>query len=403
MKIAFVGNMNNMPLMYARELRELGHDVDFHVDACRHETLHRPEHRYPEYRTYPEWMIDRPVRLPILAYGFPRLLLGGLLRRLEAGNYDGFVLDGLAVGLAADLPGRKFALLAGSDLDVICDPRSLDFAGFVRRFGAASGRLRHFLLSRLFVRQRAGLRACAGFSYFAEGINPRAEELLDDIYAGLAPYRLQVRGTDTGQLDYDPGSDRRGDDAVIFVPVRFLWREPLPAGFSPLENKRNDIIVRGLADYLRRSGRRPAICLVEKGPDVAATKALAAELGIADRLTWLKEMPQSEIFDWYRKADIVFDQLGDHIVGAVGLDSMLVGRPVIANLRPDVFDRLLPEPWPACHASTAAEVADWLERLVDDPGLRREIGRKSHDFVRAYYDKRLTGKALEQFFAGARS
>ena len=398
MKLCFIGNMNNMPLMYARDLRERGHDVDFIVDARRREALHRPEKRYSEYETYPDWMIDRPVAIPLLSYAYPRVFLRDVIRRINGGAYDGLVLDGFAVGLATELVGRKFALLAGADLDVMCDPRSVDAVALRHRYGLVSGRIRHYLLQKILIRQRTGLRACAGFNYFAEGINPRAEQLLAEIYEGLSPYRLQIRGTDCDQLTYSPPSDRRGDDVIIFAPVRFLYREPLPANFSPLENKRNDLIIEGIARYLRESGKSPRIVMVEKGPDVAAAKALTEQLGIANGVTWLKEMTQAEIFEWYRRADIVFDQLGNHIVGQVAWDSMLQGRPVIANARPEVFEKIIPEPSPICHASNADSVAAWLHQLVDSPERRREIGIRSHKYINNYYNKSTTASAIEQFF-----
>lgn len=399
LKLCFIGNMNSMPLMYLRELRSRGHDVHMMVEAPAAEKLHRPEHRYPEFAAaYPPWMVDLPVRYPTLAYAAPRTLLAKLISRINEGRYDGLVLSGLNIGLAPYLKGEKFALLAGSDLDIYCDPRTADPQANRRRYGTVVGTLRSKFVARVVANQRRGLRLCGGFNYFPEGIHPRAEELLHEIYAGLSPARLQIRGTDSDQLVYTEPSRAIGDEVTILVPVRFLWKEPLPVGFSPPENKRNDIIIRGIAEFFRTTPFRPRIVLVAKGPDVEPAKQLAAELGIAHCLTWLSEMTPAEIIEWYRRADIVFDQLGSHMLGSVGLDSMLTGRPVIANARPEIVGKFVPEPSPVCQATTPQDVAGWLTRLVPNPELRRTIGLRSHEFVKKYYDKSQTAEWLEGYF-----
>lgn len=402
MKLCFLGNINNMPLIYARELRTMGHEVHFYVDGRARDPLQRPETRYAEYRTYPDWMIDTPVPLPIVAYSFPGMALRSLVQRINSENYDGIVLNGAAISLGTRLSGPKFAILAGSDLDVLCDPEMLDRRGIVKTFGQVSGNIRYPIYRRFQRLQRAGLRSCSGFNYFPKGIHPRGDALLSEIFEGRAPYRLEIRGADLAQLAYSEPSDRRGSDAVILVAVRFLWREPLPAGFSPHENKRNDLIIRGIAQYMKASGKSPKVVLVEKGPDVEASKELASALGIADSLTWLKEMTHAEIFQHYAAADIVFDQLGEHIIGAVGLDAMLTGRPVITNARPEIFDPIIPELSPVCHARTAEDVCAWLGKLVDDPALRKEIGIQSRRYVKRHFDKSDTALAIADHFRDMR-
>lgn len=402
MKLAFLGNMNNMPLVYARELRALGHDVHFYVDAVPGETLNRPESRSSEYAQYPEWMIEERVRLPLISYAWGPILLRRLIHRINAENYDGIVLNGAPISLAPHLNAPKFAILGGADLDVLCDPQTPNLRKLVGTFGAYSGAIRSIVYRRFVRQQRRGLRACFGYNYFPEGIHPGGEQLLADIFKGLSPERIQIRGADVSQHLYVEASDRRGDDTIIFVPVRFLWREPLPAGFSEHENKRNDIIVHGLAQYISSSGRSPKIVFVEKGPDVQATKELAAFLGIAEKISWIPEMSMREVFSWYARADIVFDQLGEHMIGAVTVDTMLIGRPVITNARPEVFSKLISEPSPMCHARTPAEVSEWLGRLVDDPELRRDIGRRSHEFVHQYFNGQKTAEAIAKQFENHR-
>jgi glycosyltransferase involved in cell wall biosynthesis len=317
---------------------------------------------------------------------------------VNAGRYDGIVLNGAAVSLGTHLSAPKFAILGGADLDVLAEPRTADLRKLAGTFGVLSGSIRYPVYARMIAQQRRGLRTCSGYNYFPSGIHKRGDQLLEDIFRGKHPYRLQIRGADVSQSEYAEPSDRRGSDVLILVPVRVLFREPLPAGATPNDKKGNDIIIRGIADFMRTSQCSPTVMLVEKGPDVAAAKELAASLGVAEKLIWFPEKPMIEILEWYRRADIVFDQLGEHVMGAVTLDAMLTGRPVLTNARPEIFDPIIPEPSPICHARTPEDVRRWLERLVHDPELRRDIGLRSSKFVRRHFSATRTAEAIAAHF-----
>jgi hypothetical protein len=55
MKIGFLGNANNYPLVLTRALRHLGHDIVFILMLGQDHRLDRPENRYPDLGPpYPE-------------------------------------------------------------------------------------------------------------------------------------------------------------------------------------------------------------------------------------------------------------------------------------------------------------------------------------------------------------
>ncbi len=159
-------------------------------------------------------------------------------------------------------------------------------------------------------------------------------------------------------------------------------------------------MIRGIGIFYRKTRTPLVIHFVEKGVHVEEAKALCAEEGISEFVTWHQEMTQKEVFEYYRDCDISFDQLGNHWVGAGGWDAMATGRPVIANGRPDVYKRLWGKPLPVCQATTAQEVADWLQRLAEDPNLRTEIGLECRKTVLDAFDVSRTANfyisALEQ-------
>jgi hypothetical protein len=85
------------------------------------------------------------------------------------------------------------------------------------------------------------------------------------------------------------------------------------------------------------------------------------------------------------KADIVFDQLGNHLFGA-GIIGMAKGRPLIANARIEILKEISTGDIPVCHATTPEEVYSWLKKLVFDEKTRIDIGKKSNDFAFKFMD-----------------
>ena len=84
-------------------------------------------------------------------------------------------------------------------------------------------------------------------------------------------------------------------------------------------------------------------------------------------------------------SDIIFEQLGSHVFTG-GLYPMLLGRPVIANGRLDVFNPITKYESPLCQASTPKEVTLHLLALYNNPTKREEIGVKSRQYVLDNFD-----------------
>jgi glycosyltransferase involved in cell wall biosynthesis len=90
----------------------------------------------------------------------------------------------------------------------------------------------------------------------------------------------------------------------------------------------------------------------------------------------------------YARADIVVDQLNAGWHGVFALESMALGKPVVARLKPDVVERsaegygirlpIVP--------ATAETLVDALRPLVEQPALRRELGTQSRAYVERVHD-----------------
>lgn len=104
----------------------------------------------------------------------------------------------------------------------------------------------------------------------------------------------------------------------------------------------------------------------------------------------------------YARADIVVDQLNAGWHGVFALESMALGKPVVAHLRPELVDRAAAG-WgvrlPIVPA-TKDSLADALRPLVESPALRREIGAASRAYVEQVHDiDRVADRLLEIYAA----
>jgi glycosyltransferase involved in cell wall biosynthesis len=115
---------------------------------------------------------------------------------------------------------------------------------------------------------------------------------------------------------------------------------------------------------------------------IEACEQLPVELDIVEGV------PHDVARERYARADIVVDQLNAGWHGVFALESMALGKPVVAHLKPDVVERsaagygirlpIVP--------ATAETLVEALRPLVEQPALRREIGAESRAYVEQVHD-----------------
>lgn len=407
MRIGFYGNTNNYPFMIARALQRMGHDVVFLVD--RNEPLCRPEGRYDDIPVpYPDWIVDvspLDIHVPLRPLPPQRARAVALLKECDA-----VFLNMLGHSLWPEIRRPAAILLTGADLEDYAD------YGFVARYlkakfgpfrGVFPARFRTyareaFYMTGLVAAQRAGIRAGAVVSYFAPGMVPRGDAMLRRIGVPDGK-RVFLIMTDPQWIKYSPPPDN--PVVRVFNVARLTWKkptgEPRLGGYSSeLDFKGSDVMVRGLGMFRRKTGIPLDIRLFRKGRDVEETVRLVEEEGIASLVTWADEMTQRDVLEEYRRADIVFDQLGKGMISMGCLDAMATGRPVIANGRPEIVERLVGVPAPVCQAETSDEVCAQLQRLVPDRAERERVGLLSRRFAEEYFSaERAARTCLERLEA----
>ncbi|WP_416562445.1 glycosyltransferase [Nocardia testacea] len=134
-------------------------------------------------------------------------------------------------------------------------------------------------------------------------------------------------------------------------------------------------------------------------PEAQRLSALAGELGVADRVHLLGQVPRTEMAPLLRSADVAVCTPWYEPFGITPLEAMACGVPVVAaavgGLTDTVVDgvtgRLVTPREPD-------ELADAIEGLLDAPQTRADFGRAGRDRVRARYSwERITAETLRAY------
>jgi len=114
-------------------------------------------------------------------------------------------------------------------------------------------------------------------------------------------------------------------------------------------------------------------------------KAIRAELGITDLVTFLGARDQDKLHHYYSAAEMVIMPSHYESFGMVALEAMACGTPVIAS---DVggLGYLVRDGETGLHVPNGnpAALASAIARLVEDHELRQRMGRRAHLYAQQY-------------------
>jgi glycosyltransferase involved in cell wall biosynthesis len=220
-------------------------------------------------------------------------------------------------------------------------------------------------------------RSMARFTFDQAGLLTANSESLRDAVVALgaepAKFDMIIYGTDPNVLRPQMAgvAKRRAElaiptDATVLLCVgRMVYKK----GF--------DDLIRALAISPLKESNVVAV-MIGQGDQWVEWQALGRQLGVAEKVRWLGNVPKDRIVVDYNLADVLVmpsvSKPADGLNVCV-LDAMSCGKPVVAStvagnalaVAEGVTGFLVPEQAPA-------ELAVALARLVDDPALRRRMG-----------------------------
>lgn len=148
----------------------------------------------------------------------------------------------------------------------------------------------------------------------------------------------------------------------------------------------------------------PLIVHGPSNPSVKGTKYILAacerlqEEGLKFELKLITGMAHQEAVEWYRRADIVIDQILIGAYGVLTMEAMALGKPVICYVREDLFEPHFGK-LPIINANPD-NIGDVIRATVKDFELRKEKGAAGRAFVEKHHDVRKVVPDLKAVYQG---
>lgn len=198
-----------------------------------------------------------------------------------------------------------------------------------------------------------------------------------------------------------------GVDTGRFSPDGQVWptngRPRLLSLGRLVERKGVDTVIRALPDVpeaeLLIAGGPPADDLADD-PEACRLNALAAELGVADRVGLLGSVNHDDVPALIRSADAVVTTPWYEPFGIVPLEAMSCARPVIGSAVGGLLDSVADgETGVLVPPKDPAAVADAARQLLADQTLRRRLGRAGRQRAESRFEWARVAEQVEQVYA----
>jgi len=369
MKVALLGNMNNMGFSTVRHLRAAG--VDAHLFLFDD----TPPHFHPSQDSFTRDYEAYTTALPFGRWDtFAETPAHAIADAVRGFDFT------IGMGTAPALLAR-----AGLKLDVFF-PYGDDIVSFPFWLGTPrrSNFRSVFGLPRW---QRAGIRdaaVCIGAK------TPRDDALYAKL--GYTGKRIIVVPPLVCSLELDAATlAENAQKSPHYASFAALRAEANVLAFShsriaiakTLNYKGTEKVIAGFAAFVHAHPElRARLALLEYGPDVSDARAMVRALGIQANVRWFPLMARKDLMLGLSLADIAFGELGySYLTGGAITECVVMGKPMI-HYRDDA---LYPKEdlFPILPASTVRDVTAQLERYLADPEGARAVGLAGERAFRA--------------------
>jgi glycosyltransferase involved in cell wall biosynthesis len=189
---------------------------------------------------------------------------------------------------------------------------------------------------------------------------------------GVPPNKFVVipDGVDTGRFTPIPSSER--EDIVLFVG-------------SLIERKGARHLLAAMPEVFR-SLPHYRLVLVGDGPQEQMLKALAEDVRISDRLSFLGFQPQEEVRRWMQKARLLALPSLEEGLGVVLLEALACGTPVVASRVDGIPEVISPEVGALVPPADPAALGAAIRRMLEDRHAWEEMSQRARERAADLYD-----------------
>jgi len=182
-------------------------------------------------------------------------------------------------------------------------------------------------------------------------------------------------------------------DYIVLHPARQHWE---PDARHPDWEKGNDIFIRGFARFAKEVNSKAAAVFVEWGQRVPETKQLLSELGVADRVKWIRPLHHRKMVAYIEACDIFADQFHLGAFGSLTPKALLCGKAVLLNIDEKRHEWAFPEMPPVINVKSPDEVFEGLRKHYLDHAFRKDVEWKSAEWYWKHHSSKvITDKLIE--------
>lgn len=333
-------------------------------------------------------MSERPKILlaPVNFANMPVSLAAGLRAR----GYEAAHLSyGNARRDSFGYPADRIADMGGPGGETAAQFRALgealaegfDIFHFWNRSLVARNDRRHFSGLDLPLIKARGRRIAYRFTGFDLRLPSRDLELNPN-----SPFRHGV------EARFDEGLMRAYQDFLKEYVDRFIVQDPEMAQFWPdaqIAPRGLDLSAFPFVGVERTD--TPLVVHAPSDPAAKGTKYVLAAVeqlkseGLKFEFRLVQGMAHADAIALYRRADVIVDQLLIGATGVLTLEAWALGKPVVVNLRRDLFEPFYGvDDLPVANAGPD-EVVDELRRVIRDFDLRRDLAERGRRLVEAHH------------------
>jgi len=381
MRIALVDNMNNNFFSLFRFL--LNESIDVHLYLTDSTSINSGNsHFAPEHDTYCLEKYSSRIHMFPVVYSWKFLYSKSKLEllRKEFSDYDHVVACGFSL---------SFLFKAKINIDLFIPYGGDLFTLAAKTSYRADKLIRYFLYRRI---QRKAIRS-AGAVLCNSG-----HVLYDSALNSLGIIPIQFVSPmvfDEGIVSLSGGDNvwqfMENYDFVVFSQTRHVWKSNQglePSNFAKYGgNKRNDRLITGYADFIKRTNANSILVLFDYGPDVLESKQLIRDLSIEKYVRWMPKMGRKEILEGIRNSNVLVDQLREGITGIGGssLEGLALGKPVMTHTNNAIGDESNGYyEAPFIDVLEQNEICDYLDWLNRNPVEAKNIGKQGLDWYNKY-------------------
>jgi glycosyltransferase involved in cell wall biosynthesis len=220
-------------------------------------------------------------------------------------------------------------------------------------------------------------------------------------------YVLRRYGKDVPGLACKTYVVRTGVDPGLFSPGKSAGSEMQMLVVARLAEKKGLTYLIDACEILRKRGMKYRCTIIGDGPLASDLRSQSQSLRLEDYIQFTGAMTQDEIMQWYRKADLFvlpcivarngdMDGIPTVLIEALACGIAIVSTPVAGIpelVRHEETGLLVAE-------RSVDELADAMQRLIEDKPLRRRLGSQGRNHVLKEFNTAVNASRMVDLFQG---